>query len=180
MEKTDNELVLDSLRDQRHYAIIVERYNGKLSSYIRRISGLKTEDVEDVLQEVFIKAYYNLNSFKQHLKFSSWIYRIAHNTTMSELRKRHVRPLYYYEENDLISMVDAFYIESHREQQDFHEHVRTIIQKMDEKYKDVLTLKFLEEKDYKEISDILKIPEGTVATRINRAKKKFRDLYENP
>ena len=53
-------------------------------------------------------------------------------------------------------------------------------EKMDTKYKEILLLKFVEEKSYEEISDVLKIPEGTVATRINRAKKALRKLSAQP
>jgi len=177
MVHPDNQLVAQARENPAVYKEIVERYEGKLLAYVRRISGLNIEDAEDVLQEVFVKAYYNLNAFNDKLKFSSWIYRIAHNTTMSELRKRHVRPLYYYIEEDLIRLSDGLEITNDLEKKEFNAHVRSILEGMDKKYGEILILKFLEEKDYKEISDILKIPAGTVATRINRAKKKFREVY---
>lgn len=176
--KKDYELVALTLEDSAYFAHIIDRYRRQLQHYIRRISGLGAEDSEDVLQEVFIKIYKNLNGFNQKLKFSSWAYRIAHNTTMSEMRKRKVRPISYVEPEDLVRIADQLDISDEVEKNDEKNEIKGLLGQLDKKYRDVLVLKFLEEKDYKEISDILKIPEGTVATRINRAKKQFKKLYE--
>ncbi|MDD5489902.1 MAG: sigma-70 family RNA polymerase sigma factor, partial [Candidatus Moranbacteria bacterium] len=78
-EKTDEEMVALTLKNQDYFACLVERYEPKLMRYIRRISAATQEDAEDLLQDVFVKVYRNLNDFDQKLKFSSWIYRIAHN-----------------------------------------------------------------------------------------------------
>jgi len=72
MELNDAELVALTLENQSYFIHIVNRYRAKLASYLRRISGLGPEDLEDVLQEVFIKIYLNLNDFDQDLKFSTW------------------------------------------------------------------------------------------------------------
>ena len=87
-EKTDEELVALALKDPQVYASIMERYEEKLLRYIMRISVNSKEDAEDVLQDVFLSAYKNLNDFDQDLKFSSWIYRIAHNKVISHFFKR--------------------------------------------------------------------------------------------
>jgi len=91
-EKTDEELVALALKDPQVYASIMERYEEKLLRYIMRISVNSKEDAEDVLQDVFLSAYKNLNDFDQDLKFSSWIYRIAHNKVISHFRKVSARP----------------------------------------------------------------------------------------
>ena len=62
-EKTDEELVKLTLADQEWYLCLMRRYEAKLTRYIRRISGLNDQDLEDVLQDIFIKAYRNLNEF---------------------------------------------------------------------------------------------------------------------
>ena len=177
-EKTDNELVQLTLENQEIFKYLIERYKGQLIAYIKRISGLNYEDAEDVLQEVFVKIYYNLNGFNQKLKFSSWAYRIAHNETMSDLRKRKVRPLNYVEMEDLVKIADKLDISAEVEHKDLQNEINSILSKLDKKYREVLVLKFLEEKDYNEISDILKKPVGTVGTLINRAKKQFKKTYE--
>ncbi|MCF6276293.1 MAG: RNA polymerase sigma factor [Candidatus Magasanikbacteria bacterium] len=175
--KTDEELVKLSLQKQDYFLCLMEKYEGRLISYVMRISSFNREDAEDVLQEVFVKAYFNLNNFDTKLKFSSWIYRITHNQTISQFRKNKVRPLFYFEENDLILLIDKFNLSKEVDDGFLKEKVLEVLQKMDKKYSEVLVLKFLEDKDYKEISDILKKPTGTVGTLINRAKTKFKNEF---
>lgn len=177
-EKTDNELVTMSLENQENFVYLVNRYEKKLLSYIIRISGVKYEDAQDVLQDAFVSMFLKLNSFDTGLKFSSWAYRIVHNQTISEFRKKKVRPLQYFEENDLVRLADSLYSDNSVDRKILKDEVKVILDKMDKKYREVLILKFLEEKDYNEISDILKKPVGTVGTLVNRAKKKFLSIYE--
>jgi RNA polymerase sigma-70 factor, ECF subfamily len=176
-KKEDSELVELSLKNQEYFYCLILRYEKKLFNYIRRISASSKEDIEDILQDVFISVYKNLNDFDNNLKFSSWIYRIAHNKTISQWRKSSSRPKTVSgdnEENGLFNFISSEEdIVKDLEKKCSAKEVKSIIFKLDEKYKDVLVLRFLEDKDYKEISDILKKPMGTVATLISRAKKKF-------
>lgn len=175
---TDEELVHLSLRDSQYFGILIDRYEGKLMHYIRRRSAATPEDIQDILQEVFLKAYVNLNGFDPSLSFSSWMYRITHNTVVSWYRKYYVRARNRVggeTGEELIHLAaDILDIEQVQWTQDMQTVIREHIEKLKPEYYDVLTLRFFEEKDYDEISDILKIPSGTVATRINRAKKKLR------
>jgi RNA polymerase sigma-70 factor, ECF subfamily len=91
-EKKDEELVLISISDQDAFSELIRRYEAKLFNYIKRISSLSKEDAEDILQEVFIKVYKNLNGFDVDLKFSSWIYRITHNEVITNFRKFSRKP----------------------------------------------------------------------------------------
>jgi RNA polymerase sigma-70 factor (ECF subfamily) len=178
-EKTDEELVAMTLENPEAYVFLVERYEEKLLRYIMRISAGSREDAEDVLQDVFLSAYKNLNDFDQDLKFSSWIYRIAHNKVISHFRKVTARPktTTYEGDSQLLNILASDEdMERDLERKYTVEEVNEILKKLDERYKEVLVLKFLEEKDYKEISDILEKPMGTVATLINRAKKQFKEV----
>src|SRR3989339_2062541 len=91
-EKSDEELVGLAIKDQAVFLHIMNRYQAKLLYYIKRISGLSNDEAEDVLQDVFIKIYQNLNDFDIDLKFSSWAYRITHNQVISNFRKIQARP----------------------------------------------------------------------------------------
>jgi len=180
-EKTDEELVAMTLENPDAYAFLVERYEEKLLRYVMRISTGAREDAEDVLQDVFLSAYKNLNDFDQELKFSSWIYRIAHNKVISHFRKVTARPktMTYEGDSQLLNILASEEdIALDLEKKYTVEEVRDMLETLDERYKEVLVLKFLEEKDYKEISDILEKPMGTVATLINRAKKQFKEKTE--
>jgi len=89
---TDEEIVSMALRESSMFGHIIERYEAQLCRYIRRLGVRTVEDQQDVLQEIFIKVYKNLNSFDTSLKFSSWVYRIAHNEAITWFRKQNVRP----------------------------------------------------------------------------------------
>lgn len=176
--KTDNELVKLSLDNPDHFSCLTSRYESKLLHYIMRISKFRIEDAGDVLQDVFVKTYYNLNDFDENLKFSSWIYRIAHNQTVSEIRKKVVRPTIPFEKEDIDKFEDVFDITREIDNNFDREMIDKILSKMDEKYREVLILRFLDEKDYLEIADILKKPVSTVGNLILRGKKIFKEEYE--
>lgn len=175
---TDNELVKLSLDNPDHFLFLTKRYESKLLRYIMRISKFSNEDAEDVLQDVFIKTYYNLNEFDSELKFSSWIYRIAHNQTISEIRKKVSRPSVPFEKEDIDRFEDAFDMVKEIDNSFDREVIDKVLSHLDEKYSEVLILRFLDEKDYIEISDILKKPVSTVGNLIARGKVIFEKEYD--
>ncbi len=177
--KTDEELVKISILDQEAFGELIQRYEMRLLRYIKRISSFSKEDAEDILQEVFIKVYKNLNDFDENLKFSSWIYRITHNEVITNFRKLSSRPkIFDLELNDevLENIKSDFDTEKNVDLSLLKGNLDNIFSKMDPKYREVLILKFFEFKDYNEISDIIKKPIGTVGTFINRAKKQFKEI----
>jgi RNA polymerase sigma-70 factor (ECF subfamily) len=177
LQESDEKLAVLAVTDQRAFGILVDRYQSKLLRFIRTISSVRHEEAEDILQEAFIKSYRNLNSFDEQQTFSAWIYRIVRNETISHYRKRSVRPeghLDMQEEGALDQFAHHLNIAMEAEKAEEAAMLRKALDELDPKYRDVLILQYLEEKDYKEISDILHIPMGTVATRINRAKDRFK------
>lgn len=178
IDKTDNELVKLSLNNQDHFLCLIKRYEVKLLYYIMRISKFSRSDAEDVLQDVFIKTYYNLNEFDQNLKFSSWIYRITHNQTVSEIRKKSIRQSISLDKEDIDKFEDAFDIIKEIDSNFDREIINQVLSLLDEKYREVLVLRFLDEKDYVEIADILKKPVSTVGNLILRGKILFKKEYE--
>ena len=174
---SDEELVKRSLKDVDSFGLLIERYESKLKAYIMRISTFSPAEIEEILQEIFLKAWKNLRDFDQSLKFSSWIYRIAHNQTVSSFRKYKSRGL----DKDIPLDLTLYNIASSEldiseklDQKTRAKVVCEILNSLPEKYREVLVLKYLEEKSYEEISDILKRPMGTIATLLNRAKKAFK------
>jgi len=172
---SDGELVRFSLENADFFAQIVQKYEKPLLRYLLRISNISREEAEDLLQEIFIKTYQNLRDFDASLKFSSWIYRIAHNEAISAWRKKVSRGekinLEKAEAAQLLhSTLD---VATQIDDQFLIESVQTILCDLPSKYREVLVLRFLENKDYSEISDILRRPMGSVATLISRAKKYF-------
>lgn len=178
---TDKDIIkLVSSWDIDAFYCIVEKYEEKLLKYIMRITSIDVEDTENLLQDVFIKIYKNINEYNSDIAFSSWIYRIAHNITIDFYRKNKDKLKVSLQTDDsdyenLIELIESpENIEEEYEKKELIKKIVSIIDLLDTKYKEILILKFIEEKNYSEISDILKIPEWTVATLINRAKKQFR------
>lgn len=175
---SDEELVARTLLNRNAYSALIHRFERPLLRYIKRITNVDDMGAEDILQEVFIKAYVNLRGFDPAQKFSSWIYRIARNEAISQFRKRDRRPEGHAHElgDEVINRIrDDMDLPKEADRAFLQESVAEALSKLDKKYRDVLVLKYFEEKDYSEISDILQKPEGTIATLLHRAKKQFRE-----
>ncbi|MFT7507594.1 MAG: RNA polymerase sigma-70 factor (ECF subfamily) [Acidimicrobiales bacterium] len=178
----DEEIVSMALRDKAFFAHIVLRYEDKLSRYILRLGIRNAEDRQDVLQEIFIKIYKNLNGFDTSLSFSSWVYRIAHNEAISSYRKKNVRPEGHLieEGNERVARELAY---GDGAEKQFDEKINATevyraLSLVDTRYKDALILRFFEHKEYEEISDILKIPIGSVGTLLHRGKKQLQEKLD--
>jgi RNA polymerase sigma-70 factor, ECF subfamily len=177
---SDVEVVHMTLKDPNQYGLLMERYEAKLKRYIARLGVRNVDDQLDVLQEIFIKAYRNLNSFDTTLSFSSWIYRIAHNEAISFYRKKNVRP-----EGHLVGDGEEIlnFLNSNQEGAEVKFDkainagvVNEALAEIDEKYREPIILRFFEHKEYDEISDILQIPIGSVGTLLHRGKKQLADV----
>ncbi|MFZ5534570.1 MAG: RNA polymerase sigma factor [Patescibacteria group bacterium] len=171
---SDSEVIeIVRTRDKEAYAEIIKRYQAKLTRYASYIMG----DVQrgaDVVQEGFIKAYINLNGFDTKKKFSSWIYRIVHNEAINMISKLH-RQVPMNEEIECDSGID---LEDDFIRSELINRTQHCLAQMPLLYKEPLSLFYLEEKSYEEISDILRIPIGTVGTRVNRAKGIMKKLCQ--
>ena len=174
---TDEEIVVKTLQDKQFFGEIVDRYEAKLTRYIARLGVRNPEDQLDVLQEIFLKVYKNLNGFDRSLQFSSWIYSISHNEAISWYRKKNVRP-----EGHLIADSEELlgFLSAKEDSQDAQydktinaEQVNAALLRIESKYREVIILRFFEHKEYEEISDILKIPIGSVGTLLHRGKKQL-------
>jgi RNA polymerase sigma-70 factor (ECF subfamily) len=173
-EKSDLELVKLTLLDQENFLYLVQRYEKKLLRFIQRISGLGPDDAQDLLQEVFIKVYQNLNDFDHGLKFSSWIYRITHNQVVSNYRKNKSRPQISLFDLDIESyenLASDFDVSQSMDQEILRQKMSKALDGLELKYKEVIILKYLEDRSYEEISDIIKKPLSTVGTLLRRAKQ---------
>ena len=178
VELSDAEVVRRALAEKEYFGVLIDRYDAKLRRYVIRLGVRTPEDQDDVLQDVFLKVYRYLNDFDQNLAFSSWIYRIAHNETMTWFRKRNVRP-----EGHLVAdgeEVLGFIAAELRGPDDQAEvrlnsaHLETALKELDQKYRNVIMLRFFEHREYDEISDILQIPVGSVGTLLHRGKHKLK------
>ncbi|MCX6765508.1 MAG: RNA polymerase sigma factor [Candidatus Moranbacteria bacterium] len=189
--KTDERENLEELSDSKLVALalkkippasqeIVRRYQKKLFAYLYHLVGNK-EEVEDILQNVFIKVYGNLSHFDKSKKFSSWIYRIAHNEAVNILKKRGRRRLVSLE--DISTSKDKLETSSSEKSpidswinKELKKEVQIAIDRLPSKYKEVLILRYFLDKSYEEMSEILGKPVNTVGTLLNRARKKLLQI----
>jgi RNA polymerase sigma-70 factor (ECF subfamily) len=178
---SDEDLVEEVLRNPENLSFLIDRYWEQLFYFVKRISYFSPDDIEDILQEVFIKVYRNINSFDSSYKFSTWVFQITRNTTIDAIRRKAVRPQEFsFDQGDLkqILVESGLGIEERIINNEKMKKVEEIIKGLPFKYREVMILKFLEEKSYEEIVDVIRRPKGTVASLLNRGRKMFKEEAE--
>ena len=181
---TDEELILafqDGDRDAFNH--IVERYKDKLTNFLYRFT-YDIDSAQDLAQDTLLKVYINKDSYKEIAKFSTWVYTIASNLAKTELRKIKRRKTYTISD---LSTDDREFVLHRSDIESFEDEEDTlvsgkILQKclniLDDEFKNIIILRDIQELSYDEISKILKIPLGTVKSRINRGRFKLKDLLK--
>lgn len=155
---------------------LVVRYETKLKRYIMTITNRKNE-VEDILQTVFLKAYKNLPTFNKKMKFSSWIYRIAHNESINLIGSSFIQKFVSMPEWFDFGKNDA--TDENMDDVQIKKRLKDCVSKLDIKYKEPMVLFYYDEKTYEEISDILRISIRNVGVLIHRGKSKIKKIcYE--
>lgn len=156
---------------------LFERYRNKLFFYLRHLVGGK-EEAEDLLQNVFVKAYQKFETFDARRTFSSWIYRIAHNEAVNYLKRKSRKTFFSWE--DIVSVKDQLESSSKErnpEEEWIREEVRlevtSALKKVPEKYREVLILRYYLDHSYEEIAEIISKPTNTVGTLLSRAKNRL-------
>lgn len=177
-KKSDEEVVeLIVQGDTELFSEIIIRYQRQLIIYTRRIT-FSLQAAEDVTQNTFIKSYQNLRSFDTNKKFSSWIYRIAHNEAVNYVRK-HRREITTSEETWFDAKPSQQQsVEEILDRKITNDMLAKSLMKLPLKYREPIVLHVIEGKSYEETSDILRIPVSTVGTRIKRAKAKLKTIIE--
>jgi len=172
--KTDEEIVeIVKNENKESYAHIIKRYQDKLIRYAEYLIG-DQDKASDAVQDSFIKAYINLNGFDVKKKFSSWIYRIVHNEALNLIDK-HKKTVKLDPDIDFDSGLN---IEDAYIKEELVAQAHSCLQEIDLIYREPLSLYYIENKSYEEMSDILRLPMGTVAVRINRAKAILKKLCQ--
>ncbi len=172
---TDNLLVSRILTgDKASFRILVERYQNLVFTIAFRITN-KREEAEEVAQDVFMKVYNSLGNFKGDSKFSSWLYRIAHNTALTKIRGRK-------EEFKQIDTTTDFYsgaaVLNEAEQSFTKEDLNKAINMLDPEEATIITLFYLSEQSLDEIAQILNIEANAAKVRLFRSRNKLREKME--
>lgn len=160
------------------FGVLVRRYEAKLLRYARKFL-FGYQDAEDIVQEVFLKAYVNIQNFDTSKKFSAWLYRIAHNEFINAIKKRGRERLPFLNLDTLFPH-PASRETTDREinKKESQQILNQCLGKLDPKYREPLVLYYFEELSYKEIADVLHIPVPTVGIRLKRGKQIMKSFYE--
>jgi RNA polymerase sigma-70 factor, ECF subfamily len=160
------------------YGMIVSRYEKPLFRYIRRMINQGDEEVQDLAQEVFIRAYENIRGFSIEKKFSSWIYRIAHNICVDYFKRKRVRDEVLESDDETFGSNDQLIEELEIEKEE-KKRVIEVVEKLEIKYREVIWLYYFEEKSYEEMADILRTTTSNIGVLLSRGKDKLRNMiYE--
>lgn len=174
----DDKLVADALSgNESSYQKLVDKYDRPIFFHIRKMIR-EHEMVEDLVQEVFIKAFKNLDTYSNEYAFSTWLYRIATNHTIDYLRKKKLKT---FSINDPIKTKDgemevqlpdeSFSTDQPLIKKQRKAIVQDAIQNLPDKYRKVIELRHMEELSYDEIATELDLPLGTVKAHIFRARE---------
>lgn len=174
----DDKFVSDALSGKEEsYKKLVNKYDRPIFFHIRKM--IKEEEmVEDLVQEVFMKAFKNLDSYSNEYAFSTWLYRIATNHTIDYLRKRKLQTFSIHDpiktkDGDMEVQIpdESFSTDQPIIRRERKEIVQHAISNLPEKYRLVIQMRHMDELSYDEIADELEIPLGTVKAHIFRARE---------
>lgn len=175
--KTDEDIVsLIISGDTELFGEIMQRYETKLIRYVTYLIHNDASAI-DVVQETFIKSYKNLKGFNAKYKFSSWIYRIAHNEAMNAVK----RDKHIVNDIDVEEISESSYETSTIQEIDqkiLQGDVKACLDGLEIKYREVLMLLYYENMKYNEIADVLHIPASTVGVWASRGKAMLKKICE--
>ena len=171
--------------DSGAYRLLVERYQARIHRLVGRVLGPDHGDVDDVVQEVFVKAFFSLGKFREDAMFSTWITRIAINRARDEIKRQSGRVSLDAEPDeeavrglrDLLSTQDS---PGHEQDEASETAVSGLVARtvagLPERFRVVITLKDMEGHSYQEVGQILNCSVGTVKSRHARARQRLRTM----
>lgn len=171
--------------DSSAFEDLVKRYEKPIVNYIFRFIQHYEESL-DISQEVFMKAYYALNTYNSAFRFSTWLYRIARNTAIDSMRKKQLN-LRSIDEPQTSQDREMFYQlpttdaspEARLRNREFVQNFQEAVQELPEEYREVITMRHINHCSYLEIAEICQIPIGTVKNRIFRGRELLRKRVED-
>lgn len=179
---TDRELVATAVNGvEGSFEELVRRYQRPISAYVYRMVG-NYESALDLTQEIFIKVYSSLRRYRDEFKFSTWIYKIAHNAAVDHLRRNATREqsLIVGHEGDQFDLP----VESNRltpeqesERKERRGEIESVVRTLPANYRELIILRHSQDLSYEEIVDVTGLPLGTVKNRLFRAREMMRQQF---
>jgi len=181
---TDRELVATAARGvEGSFEELVKRYQRPISAYVYRMVG-DYDAALDLTQEIFIKIYASLSRYRPEFKFSTWIYKIAHNAAIDHLRRSSGR------ERSLTGGTDAEHYElpleseglspeQQSEREERRSEIEMVVRSLPTAYRELIVLRHSQDLTYEEIVEVTALPLGTVKNRLFRAREMMRQQFIN-
>jgi len=173
---TDNELIeLFRNADKKHYAfnLLVRKYQEKIYFFVRRMV-IDHDDADDVVQNIFIKVWNNLHTFREDSKLYTWLYRIAANESLSFLKSKQLRSYFSLSSPEAV-MVQALQDDTYFDGPEIQKRLREAIIKLPKKQQLVFNMRYYDDLSYDEISEILGTSVGALKASYHFAVKKIED-----
>ena len=179
---TDGDLIVAAVGGRSDsFEELVRRYQRPITGYVFRIVG-EYEASLDVTQEVFIKVYNSLAKYSSDYKFSTWLYRIAHNAAVDHLRRNSVSQQSLEAENadgtfELQIESRAASPEQDHERSQWRSEIEVVVEMLPPAYRELIVLRHGQDMSYDEIADVTGLPLGTVKNRLFRAREMMRNIF---
>lgn len=176
----DTELVQQILNGNEHaFRYLVAKHQRLVAHVVGRIVQ-QQEDLEDICQEVFMKVFKQLKKFRGDARLSTWIAKIAYNTSITHLRRRNKEVVSYDDQPLLVNLKqDENLNQAVVERNEIKKILMDCIEKLPVHYRTVITLFHLEEFSYREMEEITGMPEGTIKSYLNRARKLLKEQLDS-
>ncbi len=171
-----NYVLLAKEGDINSFEVLVKKHQKNVINYAFRILN-NIDDALDLAQEVFLIVYKKIKSFKGDSKFSTWLYRITSNLSKNYLKKKKSCAHQAIDKKFEIAIDDPLPSEK-MERQELREKVLKALDLLSNEFKEIIILRDIEGLSYEEIGYILKIPQGTVKSRIARARQCFMEILK--
>ena len=179
---TDRDLVATAVSGaEGSFEELVRRYQRPISAYVYRMVG-NYESALDLTQEIFIKVYSSLDRYRSEFKFSTWIYKIAHNAAVDHLRRTTTREqsLVAGPEGDQFDLpIESGRLspEQESERRERRGEIETVVRALPANYRELIILRHSQDLSYEEIVEVTGLPLGTVKNRLFRAREMMRQQF---
>ncbi len=162
---------------------LVRRYQRPISAYVYRMVG-NYESALDLTQEIFIKIYGSLSRYRPEFKFSTWIYKIAHNAAIDHLRRNSGRERSLTngteaDNYDLPIECEGLSPEQQSEREERRVEIESVVRSLPTAYRELIVLRHSQDLTYEEIVEVTGLPLGTVKNRLFRARDLMRQQFLN-
>jgi RNA polymerase sigma factor, sigma-70 family len=180
-ELSDGELIDRTIAGgEDGFEELVRRYQRPITSYVYRMLGNYDASL-DVTQEIFIKVYNSMSRYSSEYKFSTWLYKIAHNAAIDHLRRNSVSQQSLETENkdgSFEMQIESKRLspEQERERSEWRSEIESVVRCLPQGYRELILLRHAQDMSYDEIAEITNLPLGTVKNRLFRAREMMREM----